>query len=157
MPDPLSALSLASSIVQFVDFTIKLVTDGYELYEKGVLAQDDELRLITRDLTRLTKSFANSSSSARDLARTLMREDSETKPEVDSEVNLYLLASSCQELGDELLSILESLRPERTRSGLESFRLSLKSMRKRRKINDIRGRLERYQSQLVMHLTSILQ
>jgi len=156
MPDPLSALSLASTIVQFVDFAIKLVTDGYELYDRGALAHDDELRLVTKDLTRLTKSFANSSSSATDLAGS-RRKYSEIKPSVDSETSLFLLASSCQELGNELLSILESLRPQKTRSGLESFRLSLKSKQKRKKINDIEQRLRRYQSQLVIHLTSVLE
>jgi len=33
MLDPLSALSLASSIVQLVDFSVKLITDGVELYK----------------------------------------------------------------------------------------------------------------------------
>jgi hypothetical protein len=157
MPDPLSAISLASSIVQFVDFTIKLVTDGYELYDKGALAHDDELRLVTRDLTQLTKSFANSSSFATGLAGTPRSDHSGITSGVDSEESLYLLASSCHKLGDELLSIIESLSPQKARSGLESFRLSLKSRLKRKRINDIEERLGRYQRQLVMNLTSVLQ
>ncbi|CZR64409.1 uncharacterized protein PAC_14307 [Phialocephala subalpina] len=50
--DQLSALSLAGTIVQFVDFGSKLIKDGRELYasKTGTLQTYEELELITTDL-----------------------------------------------------------------------------------------------------------
>jgi hypothetical protein len=50
--DPLSALSLAGTVIQFVDFGSKLISQGYELYKStnGQLAVDEELELVTSDL-----------------------------------------------------------------------------------------------------------
>ncbi|KAF8846688.1 hypothetical protein BDZ45DRAFT_755757 [Acephala macrosclerotiorum] len=54
MMDPLAALSIAAAVIQFVDFGLTLVSEGVEFYESGSLAKNDELELITKDLTRLT-------------------------------------------------------------------------------------------------------
>jgi hypothetical protein len=50
--DPLSTLSLAGNVIQFVDFGSKLISQGYELYKSsnGQLAVDEELELVTSDL-----------------------------------------------------------------------------------------------------------
>jgi hypothetical protein len=50
--DPLSALSLAGTVIQFVDFGSKLISQGYELYKStnGQLAADEELQLVISDL-----------------------------------------------------------------------------------------------------------
>lgn len=37
MLDPLTAVGLAGTVVQFVDFSTKLVSHSVELYEKGKL------------------------------------------------------------------------------------------------------------------------
>ena len=52
MLDPFSAISLASSIVQFVDFGKRLVSEGRELYESadGALAKHVELEAIIKDI-----------------------------------------------------------------------------------------------------------
>jgi hypothetical protein len=53
--DPLSALSLAGNIVQFVDFGLKLLSGAVELYKSpsGTLAAHHELELVTTDLSAL--------------------------------------------------------------------------------------------------------
>jgi hypothetical protein len=53
--DPLTALSLAGNIIQFVEFGSKLLLQGYELYlsNAGRLEVDEELELTTADLTSL--------------------------------------------------------------------------------------------------------
>ncbi|KAL2063564.1 hypothetical protein VTL71DRAFT_5369 [Oculimacula yallundae] len=50
--EPLSALSLAGTIIQFVDFGSKLISQGYELYSSTncQLAAEGELELVTSDL-----------------------------------------------------------------------------------------------------------
>ena len=146
MLDPLTALSLASSVVQFVDFGIKLVTEGCELYEKGSLKQNNEIELITRDLTHLTQSLTDTLPPER-IYVTMF----------DDDRDLHKLASSCKELGDEMLSLLASLKPNQLRSGLKSFRLAVRSMKNKGTIIDMQQRLEKFQKQLVTHLVVILR
>jgi hypothetical protein len=54
--DPLAALSLAGTIVQFVDFGSKLLATGRELYKStnGSLTVNDEIELVTSDLLAIT-------------------------------------------------------------------------------------------------------
>jgi hypothetical protein len=52
MLDPLTALSLAGTIVQFIDFGKKLLSQGTELYKStnGKLTVDEEVGLVIADL-----------------------------------------------------------------------------------------------------------
>jgi hypothetical protein len=62
--DPLTALSVAGTIVQFVDFGAKLLSQAAELYKSpvGTLRSNNELELVTTDLrcliTKLRKSYS---------------------------------------------------------------------------------------------------
>lgn len=53
--DPLSALSVAGTIVQFVDYGTKLLSNARELYRSsvGTLDANNELELVTTDLRAL--------------------------------------------------------------------------------------------------------
>jgi len=66
--DPLTALSLAGNIVQFVDFGIKLLSTTRELYHSSVgsLAAHDELELIITDLSAFIEKLKRSSVSRSD-------------------------------------------------------------------------------------------
>jgi len=61
--DPLSAISLAGNIVQFVEFGVKLLSGAHDLYRSptGTLAVNDQIELTTNDLnvliTKLRSSF----------------------------------------------------------------------------------------------------
>lgn len=54
MLDPFTALSLAGNIVQFVDFSSKLVNEASEIYRSGSTKANDELETVTNDLIDLT-------------------------------------------------------------------------------------------------------
>src|SRR5271168_879473 len=60
--DPLSALSLAGNIVQFIDFGSKLLSGARELYKSpsGTLAAHHELELVTTDLSALVVKLRQS-------------------------------------------------------------------------------------------------
>jgi hypothetical protein len=55
--DPLTALSLAGNILQFIDFAAKVVSKcrGIHKSPDGVLPEDQELELVASDLARLSK------------------------------------------------------------------------------------------------------
>ncbi len=151
MLDPLSALSLASSIVQFVDFGIKLVSDGYELYDRGSLENNDEIEQATRDLTQLTENLATPSQNFAEQSGTAIR------PPSKDERRLQDVAEACKELGDQLLLVLEELKPRERQNGLESFRKVLRGFRKKGKVQDIEKRLKKLQDQLALHLIAIMK
>lgn len=60
--DPLTVLSLAGTIVQFVDFGRTLITDARDLYSSsaGTLTANEELELVTADLQALALKLRNS-------------------------------------------------------------------------------------------------
>ncbi len=80
--DPLTALSLAGTIVQFVDFGCKLLAKGRELYKSstGVLTVNEELELTTTDLRalieKMQKPFKASSS---EICPLFTKEDQESQ------------------------------------------------------------------------------
>jgi hypothetical protein len=145
--DPLSALSVAASVIQFVDFGLKLVSDGAELYEKGSLGRNNELELITKDLTRLAADIAAAPTHSLDFS--------------EDEASLKKVAILCREIGDELLGHLEKLRVppsgNQLKLGLNSFRQSLRSARKRSKLQSIESRLEKARDQVKMNILNLLR
>ncbi|KAK0110315.1 hypothetical protein ONS96_001932 [Cadophora gregata f. sp. sojae] len=143
MLDPLTAISLASAVVQFVDFSVKLVSAGHELYDKGSLANNDEIEQITQDLAHLTEELgADRPTPAKQLSQ--------------DEIAIKQLASSCKELADEMLEVLTTLKLQKPESGLETVRKSLRSMRNKGKIQDIEKRLGKIRDELNLRLTAIL-
>jgi hypothetical protein len=148
MLDPLSAISLASAIVQFIDFGFKLVSEGIELYEKGTLTENEELELITSDLENLANNLGTSSS--------------QLKTNSPDEKALQELAFRCNDLAIELLAILDTLKPQKQgstklRHGLESVRVAVRNARKKGRIQTIESRLEKLQKQLNSRMISILR
>lgn len=77
--DPLSALSLAGNILQFIDFGTKLFSKAGELYKStvGSLAANDQLELVTADLRALISKLRQSLSSEETQEETA-QEDKET-------------------------------------------------------------------------------
>jgi hypothetical protein len=144
MLDPLSALSLASSVVQFIDFGCKLVSEGCELYKKGASGKNDGLEQVTKDLARVTDGLTK-------------RGVPPAAKYSEDELVLQELAGSCKLIADELLGILEELKPQKSQNGLESFRKALRSARKKGKIQDVGHRLDKLQNQLSFRLIAILK
>jgi hypothetical protein len=60
--DPLAALSVAGTIVQFVDYGTKLLSNARELYRSsvGTLDANNELELVTTDLSALITKLQTS-------------------------------------------------------------------------------------------------
>lgn len=57
MTDPLSALSLAACIAQFIDFGSKLFRQTKEISEAGSAVSIEHIATITRDLTSINLSL----------------------------------------------------------------------------------------------------
>jgi len=107
--DPLTALGLASNIVQFVDFTTKLISTTRKLYNSSSGAKDEhaELQLLARNI----REYASR-----------MDEDAVLKGKDTAEASqLFELSRQCIEVSNHLLSVLESVWVKGQHRGWTSF------------------------------------
>ena len=96
--EPLSALAVASAVVQMVDFGAKLFSKSVELYKsaEGSLPINVELSSIVEDLSQISDGLVASHG---------LKEEQLT----EDEVALIRLASQCNSLAHELMSDLQRL------------------------------------------------
>lgn len=96
--DPLSAVGLAGTIVQFVDFSLKIVGEGVELYKSGSLELNKQVEFTTRDLRNFTtKLRVQQSTHARDAVLS------------ENDLALETLCHDCNEVAEQLLERLKKL------------------------------------------------
>lgn len=137
----MSAISLAGTIVQFVDFSSKLVSKGYYIYQSatGASPENLELEAITTDLSLLNtklKTHGKYDCSAKD------------------EKSLEKLSQQCTDIADELLSRLQKLKvpTDAKYRKWKSFRQALKTVWNKKDLDEMSTRLEGLRGQLEFHI-----
>ena len=150
MLDPFSALSLASNIVQFVDFSSKLISNSAELYSSktGSIAKHKELESLYLDLHQLSQKVNTSSQPSNgNVGRS------------QEEAALGRVAGLCMETADELLSTIRKLKSPTTgpHRKWRSFRQALKSVWKQERIDALQKKLDSISGQLNTHYAAILR
>ena len=117
--DPLSALSVAASVVQFVDFGRKIVSKTNEIHNssKGESIDNALTEATAKRLTILAK----------DLESSLQLEGHQDLP---SDKTLYNICVSCIILGNQLTARFDKLRvhSDAKHRAWKSFRQALKSV-----------------------------
>ncbi|OJJ05862.1 hypothetical protein ASPVEDRAFT_45324 [Aspergillus versicolor CBS 583.65] len=143
--DPLSAVSLAGNVVQFLEFGVKLISKTHEIYKSGEGAEirNIELDAIANDLVALNDRVRNRS---RKVCEFAISED---------EKSLQALTEQCNRVGDELISALESAKVQQSRKMWKSVRQALKSVLGRDRIAELYHRLKQYREQIVVVLLVI--
>jgi hypothetical protein len=93
--DPLSAIGLASAIIQFVDFGSKILVTGYETYHSvhGTINDNIELESLTRSLYKFQEQLTIS-----------------PKQLGHSDPELQKLAQESSNIAGDLLQLLESFK-----------------------------------------------
>ncbi|KAF7944436.1 hypothetical protein EAE96_010830 [Botrytis aclada] len=111
MLDPLSALSLAATIVQFVVFGSKVISTATELHHspEGALVNNVELSTIINDLSARGTDQGKHSHNKDELA-------------------LPGLGSQCKDLSDKLLQDLEALNIKRPHRKWASARRAMRTL-----------------------------
>ena len=132
--DPLAALSVAASVVQFVDYGTEVLSKGYEIYKSadGVLAENLKLQEASKRLQCLT-----------DPLQTLQSNDA-----------LKHICTRCVEVSKELNARLDKLKVP---DGCEhkawaSLRKSLKSIWGRSKMEELKQKLGALAQELDTHV-----
>ncbi|KAI1457452.1 hypothetical protein F4805DRAFT_428754 [Annulohypoxylon moriforme] len=142
--EPLSALSLAGNILQFIEFTTKLLSSSVEIYKSstGTLVSRDALEIKCRQLSDLSNGFVTTSRS--------------TQPSA-SELALRSIANSCRDDCARLVTALNSLKVDGGNHRVwKSFRAALKSAWKEdQEIESLTNKLKELQSTMTLHICAI--
>jgi len=139
--DPLSALSIAASIAQFIQFGGSLVSKSCQLYRRGALVDHTECENAVKRLFELTE---NLNTPSRGL-------DGPPSPESQA---LEDICGNCTKLSKELLSQLDQLRVDEKYKfrRWKSFRQALRSVCSKDKVDDLARRIADCREELNSHL-----
>lgn len=140
--DPLSALSVAASAIQFIDFSTKIISKGQRLYHSttGALLENDETETITKRL--------------KDLAQGLQAPLQSSNPTSNEESALKDITQECLSTAHELTQELEKLKiPNGSKHRRwKSIRQALKSAWSKEKLEKVKTRLAELKEDLRTHV-----
>ena len=140
--DPISSLSVASAIIQFVDFGSKLVDRGRRIYKNGdgTLAEYVDKEVAVSHLNHLNENLQDSIGGIS--TRRIAKRDRA----------LYDLCSKCRNAGNELLDHLVALKVDGSHRKWKSFRQALKSVWSEDALNDMEKRLATFREEIEFHI-----
>ena len=144
-PNPFTAVSLASSVIQFVDFSTKLIAKGREIRHssEGTTERNFELSLISTRLTTLSANLHNA----------MRMKASSSHGLTEDERTLMRLAEASKNVSEKLASALEALKIRGLVDGKWSgLRAALKLCWGQEKIQELETRLDSLRKQLAMQL-----
>ncbi|KAL5044744.1 hypothetical protein BDW71DRAFT_209114 [Aspergillus fruticulosus] len=139
--DPISAIGLASNILQFVEFGAELCGRIHEVASSatGLTEENEHLNLVAEELKSVTDGL-------------IVNLKGNTKHEAE----LVKLAGQCRDLSAELTAILLKLKLKKEDRLWSSVRAAWKSTIKEKKISSIEKRLGVYRAQIILRLNFIL-
>jgi len=143
--DPLTAFSLAGTIIQFVDFGSRLFSEGRALYESttGALTANEELELVLIDLraiiAKLKKSPGHSAPDCHSVKTS----------SADSRKTFEAICDGTLEVAEDLAARLDLLKVKNSKHrAWESLRKVLKNAWSKSEIEDLKKRLASLKSAL---------
>ena len=151
--EPLTALAVATSVVQFADFGVRLLNEAAQVYQSadGQTSQSVHLATIARDLNELSSDVEAKSTA-------LIRSGRHLNP---TEQILLRLCRECRGICAQLDEALGRLRTGKKSSGglnfaMESFAVALRSVWERERILGLRGKLSDVRQQMMMASLAVL-
>jgi hypothetical protein len=138
--EPLTALSLAANILQFIDFASKLVSSSIEISRSsdGLTVTNSELTTISESLLELNLTF----------------EFSDDLPLSQPSKNLI---EGCNEVGRELRKALDRLKNLEGGQKWSSVRQALLTIWRSGEITALAERLDRFRQQLMIEICAALR
>lgn len=139
--DPVAALGLAGNIVQFVDFSCKVLQDTKNLYgsSTGASAENDVIETICNDLNNLNNAL--------------------TAPSEPGAIpdSIWSLAGNCKGVAAELLQLLDKIKVHGANRKWKSFIQALRSVWKKEQIEELVRRMERLRNETQFSLQIMLR
>jgi hypothetical protein len=144
--DPLPALSIAASLVQFIDFSAKIVSKGNRLFQSasGSLLENDQIESAAKRL--------------RDLVQPIQPPPLATADDIQ-EQPLQDLCTECVKVATQLMGQLEELKvPDGcSHRRWKSIRQALKSVWSKDRLDEMQERLRSLDEQLKTHILILLR
>jgi hypothetical protein len=150
--DPLSALSVAGTVVQFVDFGTKLLKAGKDLYKSstGVSATNAELETIATAIQSVLDKLRQSSETSQVFGPL-------TNIENEAHLSFDQICNGVASIAEELLRKLQTLKVQNRRHRKwESVRKALKSMLSENEVAGLLKRLAIFKDALNTQILSML-
>jgi hypothetical protein len=138
--ETLTIIGLIGNIIQFVDFSEKLVSKSIELYHSydGALAENIDIETATKNLLILNDKLKNDVT-------------------IVADEQLQRLRLSCQNAGNELLVTLNKVKVKDRQQTWESVRKALRSIWSKEKIKGLEQRLTKFKEELNFHIVTSLR
>ncbi|GAP91527.1 putative NACHT nucleoside triphosphatase [Rosellinia necatrix] len=150
--DPLTAVGLASNIIQFVQFTWSLIQTAVEIHPSSTGCSADVLTLdsVYRQLSDFNHELASGHSNAS------LYLDGRGGKSVLGVPSLQKLSLQCQSDCDKLLSVVNTLKGKgRPGKRWQSFRAALKMAWEKKTIEELESRLNRTQMTMTLQICTI--
>ena len=147
--DPLSALSVAASIVQFIDFGMKLISKSRELAKSssGALVEHEEMLAASIRLKDLDDGLQYS------LTVLAIRK----KKLTEAEVALREVSQECKAMATEFIQTLHGYFVEPGHTVCKSFRMAFKAAWNKEGIDAMRQRLNDQRQQLSLNILIVIR
>jgi hypothetical protein len=160
MLDPFTSLSLAATVVQFIDAGIKLVSKGREIHDTGTSTENFDLEIVTSDFLKLNSDIQCLPGSIRAPANAQSQEERVSRSPMSRNCLLTTslfqalrdIAAHCAVAGNELTGVLERAKTQGVKSKWKSARQALKTIWNQDSVNAMAERLGRYREQLKLHV-----
>jgi len=142
--DPLSSLSIASSLVQLIDFAARLVSGTYRIHTtaSGERGSNSDVKFITDNLQELNNDICDSLSTSMALAPGASLRHSE----------IIVLCSQCDEVAKQLISVLVKLDAKKGQGVWRSARQALLTLLSHDQLGRLQRRLDTFRQQISMHI-----
>jgi hypothetical protein len=157
MMDPLSALSLAGTIIQFADFGSKLLSESLQLYKssRGTLDANEQLELVTADLQSVIAKLRTTSNIAIEegLSESTPGNGQNDGNDQNEEDPFEKICEEAMQIAEELLNRLKALKvKEGKHRAWESLKAAVRCAWSKDEITTVRHRLSIFKETLQLRL-----
>jgi hypothetical protein len=144
MIDPITALSLAANIVQFIEVGYNATVLLHQLWDASATDENNEIETVSQDMSAMCVKLKGASNTSVPLSK--------------DEKKLQVLASKCEVLARELDSVLQGLvvRSQGAKRRVEVMQKALKVLFRADKIKSLQKRLAELRDQMTIRMISIL-
>lgn len=134
--DPITAISLASNIISFIDFSTKLLRGAKNIHEAGSLEDNDRLEVVTRHMKMfMTKLLVPNPHNL-----------------IGADLELSQLAAKCMVLANDLLKLLEKIKAKDPKSRMQALCSAMRDMKYDEEKKSLEARLNSCRAQFEMQL-----
>ena len=146
--DPISAVGLASNVLSFIDFSVKILAKTKEIHKsrEGSLLEHQEIKIAAERFGQLRRSIDGSLSTL-----------SATENLKPAEIVLQDVAKECQNMAKEFCAILDGVAAQPGQSRWKSFRQAFKAVWNKNGIELIRRRLSEQRGICIVHLLVVVR